>query len=396
MKTDRRKFIKSGLMASTGLSISGLVAQNANIHGSDPANSIKKREDGFYSLEKGKRGWILKSPDNKPFFSLGFNHIDPVPIRRNENLHIWKENYDNSMEKWLKHVRKDLIRWSFNSVGWVQEVVVKGPSMHRHSRNFTFEEYQWMDMPYCHMLPFADFHQWEVETRHPDFFSKEFEEWCDYVARTYCTRMADDPKLIGYFYIDCPTWIHIMFENPVKSSIMDPEEYKKSEGKKRLFDIATRYYKLTHESIRRYDKKHLIFGDRYEANRPIPEEVIQAALPYVDILSFQHFNQPENIRDNLRKWHEKTGKPTLLADFGHNEKIPDSTYMKHNTEKYRITAELLRNEPSCVGLHLCGAYIANRARRRGILDEYENYSYPEFDEIIRTNKETLDWVAENR
>ena len=56
--------------------------------------------------------------------------------------------------------------------------------------------------------PFADFHQWEVETRNPDFASPEFAEWCDYVAREHCARMADDPKLIGYFYIDCPTWVH--------------------------------------------------------------------------------------------------------------------------------------------------------------------------------------------
>ena len=59
---------------------------------------------------------------------------------------------------------------------------------HRHSRNFTFEEYQWLGMPYCHMLPFADFHQWEAETRHPDLLSKDFEEWCDYVARAHCAR----------------------------------------------------------------------------------------------------------------------------------------------------------------------------------------------------------------
>ena len=89
-----------------------------------------------------------------------------------------------------------------------QEVVTRGLRNHRHSRAFTYEEYQWLGLPYCHMLPFADFHQWEAETIYPDFASPEFAQWCDYVAREYCARMKDDPKLIGYFYVDCPTWIH--------------------------------------------------------------------------------------------------------------------------------------------------------------------------------------------
>ena len=97
----------------------------------------------------------------------------------------------------------DLHAWGFNSVGWTQEVVTRGLTNHRHSRAFTFEEYQWLGLPYCHLLPFADFHQWDVEVRNPDFSSPEFAEWCDYVARACCARMKDDPKLIGYFYIDC-------------------------------------------------------------------------------------------------------------------------------------------------------------------------------------------------
>ena len=75
-------------------------------------------------------------------------------------------------------------------------------------RAFTPEEYQALDMPYCHLLPFTEAHQWEQHTRHYDFYSAEWEEWCDYVARAHCAELSDDPNLIGYFYSDCPTWIH--------------------------------------------------------------------------------------------------------------------------------------------------------------------------------------------
>jgi hypothetical protein len=52
--------------------------------------------------------------------------------------------------------------------------------------------------------PFAGVHQWDAEVRYPNFFSRDLEDWCNYVARSQCARLADDQKLIGYFYTDCP------------------------------------------------------------------------------------------------------------------------------------------------------------------------------------------------
>ncbi len=40
-------------------------------------------------------------------------------------------------------------------------------------------------------------------------------------------------------------------------------------------------------------------------------EVINAALPYIDVLSFQDFRDPVK---HLQEWHKKTDKPVLLAD----------------------------------------------------------------------------------
>ena len=33
--------------------------------------------------------------------------------------------------------------------------------------------------------------------RGPDIFSQDFEDWCDYVARSQCTRLKDEPGAIG-------------------------------------------------------------------------------------------------------------------------------------------------------------------------------------------------------
>ncbi len=296
----------------------------------------------FFTLGERRARWWFITPEGEPFFSIGLNHIDPSPLRYLATGDLWQRKYGNSMERWLKEaVAPDLREWGFNSVGWTQEVVTRGPTNHRHSRAFTFEEYQWLGLPYCHQLPFADFHQWEAETRHPDFASPEFAEWCDYVAREHCARMRDDPKLIGYFYLDCPTWIHTRPENTWKGPVFDPERLKSAAGRKALWELATRYYRITHEAIRRYDKVHLILGDRYEAGRPIAEEVVEAALPFVDVLSFQHFAKPELVAHNLAHWHQKTGKPVLLADHSVSIRLANGE-LRQDGSGYAETMRRLR------------------------------------------------------
>lgn len=349
-------------------------------------------KQGFFSLAQRQGRWWLITPEGRPFFSIGLNHIDPSPLRYESNGDLWERKYGNSMERWIKEaVAPDLKAWGFNSVGWTQEVVTRGTTNHRHSRAFTFEEYQWLGLPYCHQLPFADFHQWEAETRYPDFKSSEFAEWCDYVAREHCARMKDDPKLIGYFYIDCPTWIHSTPFTQWKGPLFDPEKLKTETGRKELSDLATLWYRITHDAIRRYDKHHLILGDRYEAAKPIADEVIAAALPYVDVLSFQHFAPAGKVADNLNHWHNKTGKPVLLADHAIQIRERDGSG-RHDGAGYAETLAALRQTPGCIGLHLCGAYLRNETRKRALRDAAEKPDEEAIHAITQANREAAAWM----
>jgi hypothetical protein len=297
------------------------------------------------------------------------------------------------MRRWLSEcVRTDLTAWGFNSVGWVQEVVVREPTIHRHSRNFTREEYNWLGLPYCHMLPFAEFHEWEAQTRHPDFFSRDFEAWCDYVARSECVRMADDPKLIGYFYVDCPTWVHTRSFNQWKGPLFDPQKLLTPSGRQELYKLARRYYQVTHDAIRRYDARHLILGDRYEARAPLPNEVLEAACPLVDVLSFQHFSPPEQIAADFERWHRQTGKPVLLADACGSRKAENGT-LRQDPKWYRDATRVLREVSGFVGLHLCGAYLKNRCRQRGLRDEDETPDAEAIAAITQANHELTDWAS---
>jgi hypothetical protein len=344
----------------------------------------------FFRLARRAGRWWLLSPEGEPFFSIAMNHIDSATLRYAESVEIWRNKYGNSERRWLEEgVAPNLRRWGFNSAGWVQEVVIRTPTIHRHSRNWSYEQYQWLGMPYCHMLPFAETHQWEIETRHPDFFSKDFEEWCDYVARDSCQRMADDPKLIGYFYVDCPVWIHAGLAR-WRGPLFDPKKLESQTGREELYAMASRYYKVTHDAIRRYDRNHLILGDRYELRAPVAGEVLKAARPYVDVMSFQYFAGPPEAQRELRRMHELTGKPVLLADASIPERRTAPSSQLGSRYAAMITA--LRELPGCIGWHVCGAYITNRVRGFGFLDETDRADPGLVEAVARANRETQDWV----
>ena len=347
---------------------------------------------GFFTTGQRNGHWWLIAPDGRALFNIGMNHIDSATLRYPENISLWRTRYGNSEQRWLQEgVAPNLKKWGFNSIGWAQEVVVRMPTIHRHSRNWSYEHYQWLGMPYCHLLPFAETHQWDVETRFPDFFSKDFEEWCDYVARDSCQRMADDPKLIGYFYVDCPVWVHTGLAK-WRGPLFDPKKLESQAGRDELRAMATRYYQVTHAAIRRYDRNHLILGDRYEARAALSDVVLEAAAPYVDVMSFQYFAGPTEIARDFRRFHELTGKPVLLADAS----IPNhrTTPQAQWGTAYTSMLRGLRETPCCIGWHVCGAYMRNRARGFGFLDENDRAD-PEFIHALeKANRETETWVQQ--
>ncbi len=341
---------------------------------------------GYFSVRQKEGSFCLVDPDGIDFFSLALNHIDPAVLLREG---IFQEKYKNDIHIWLTEVGKDIKDWGFNSIGWVRETATNNRDNHRHSRNFTFEEYQSLGMPYFHMLPFIESHQWENETRMPDIESSGFQAWCEYVAERECTRFASDSNLIGYFYADCPAWIHSFELNSWKAPYFDPEMLVSEKGRKEIRRIAGVFYKVTYEAIRRFDKHHLIFGDRYNAGRPMSAEIVEASLPYIDVLSFQHFGAPDDIAENLNYW-ARYEKPTLLADFAY--KKTEDHYKVHEPEIYRELLQKLLGVKSCVGSHLCGAYLRNEVRKYGLkssldleLDETKDIKTANYDFLKNWN-----------
>ncbi|MEM8717062.1 MAG: agarase, partial [Cyanobacteria bacterium P01_G01_bin.4] len=230
--TSKRRRFLCNTIAAAGLSTCVRAA-----HATVQAKTTQSNPEGFFTLGKKDNHWWFITPDGDPFFSIGLNHIDPATLRYAENIDLWRDEYGGSTLQWIeKSVRPNLHRWGFNSVGWVQEVTVR---QWQHSRCFTIDEYRRLSMPYCHLLPFTEAHQWEQHTTHYDFRSEDWREWCNYVARSHCAEHAEERNLIGYFYSDCPTWTHSRPANQWRGPIFDPDQLKTQAGQKELRDIAT-------------------------------------------------------------------------------------------------------------------------------------------------------------
>lgn len=380
---NRRSFLKAGGVLAAS-SVGGWVqAAEAPVHAGAapmaivPRPTTQRERTGCFTLGRAHdRTWLV-DPTGNLFFTIGKNHLDPASLRAPESGDLWVRKYGNSVERWLKErVRPDLEAWGFNSVGWNQDMASNGVTNHRQSRLFTHEEYQWLGLPYAPMLPFADFHHWDAEHRKPDFFSNEFADWCDYVAREYVAPGADDPKLIGYFYVDCPSWVHDHPHSRWRGPLFDYKKLESEAGRAELTALATKYYQTLHDAIRRYDARHLILGDRYEGMGRMAAEVLLAAGPYVDVISFQHFGPVERTERDLRHWAGVTGKPVLLADSNSGG------------------APLMRALPDCIGYHTCGSYVKNKIRGGALLDAREQPIGEAVNAATATNRETLAWLRQ--
>lgn len=85
--------------------------------------------------------------------------------------------------------------------------------------------------------------------------------------------------------------------------------------------IAEAYYRVTIEAMRRHDPHHLVLGDRYGTRVGVPEAVLDAMAPYVDVLLVQTFPGLDAVSldaalEQIGRWHERTTHPVLIADTG--------------------------------------------------------------------------------
>ncbi len=365
-------------LCGTAKEIGGEAVDHDELDGWGGTRQVVSTASGFFRVEQIDSRWWFIDPGGHAFFSLGVNHAEEADLKYPDNVDVWESKHGSSRERWMKAVTKDLRRLGFNTLGWTQQWVAgdyardvwNEPVDLLHSSGWTPYELQSAGMPYVQVLPFARFEGWNAHPVYPDVFSKEFADYCDFVARAVCMPAREDPNLIGYFFQDVPCWARHRKSATFFAGV-DDRSYQQ------VFDVAAKYYEVATAAIRRVDPNHLIFGDRFNGNLGIEPAALVAAANVVDALAVQWFPSisdggAEAMCEALAEIYASTGKPILNPDAGNNtattthparpDALPDQAARgAHYTKMLKAIAA----QPWCIGWHWCG-YIDNPVRGAGI------------------------------
>lgn len=366
---------------------------------------------GYFRLEQTPDRWWMVDPDGNSFLTIGLNHADESNLKYPHNREIWKQKY-GSRKNWIREgVVKDLKTWGFNTIGWTQEYIsgdwgvaldwFGDPIDLGHSTTgWSAADFRLANMPYVLQLRVQQIEDWNGYPAFRDVYSSDFDVYCEYLARSICFDHAGSKNLIGYFLVDIPAWLPHASGN-------DFYQLKGLEGSVRdekLYDIASKYYETITKHIRSYDSNHLILGDRYNGNKGIPDAVLRAMQPFVDVLSVQYFTSPtqesrQQMRNDLERWQQQTGKPVIIADIGNwaptqlnPHRVSGIETQRGRGEDYVDAIGAVLQEPWFLGWHWC-AYVENTGRGWGIKDPWDE-PYQDFVSLIQEfNQSVYDRVG---
>ena len=198
----------------------------------------------------------------------------------------------------------------------------------------------------------------------------------------------------------------VLFQN--MTAINPKDEVRAAEDDEAFLRIILdRYYKVTHDALRRYDPNHLIFGDRYNGHGQnfIPEAAIEAMKPYVDVFSVHRYGFFDEIKSDLERWHQLSGKPVFLVDpaiavvdenmprpFG-----PQVDSQETRSEEYKKFIRSMFSLPYVVAVHWCGyvdiwASALEEKQMTGIKDAFER-PYPIAKSMKEFNTQIYEFAA---
>lgn len=332
---------------------------------------------GRYHLNKVADRYYLVNPEGQPFFTLGINHINAVQEPANPN--IFSEKYQNDWIQYTAEVVTQLKGWYYNTAGYGSPEAIYP---HMPYMEDVFLERN------SNFLPDKEFF-------YPDVFDPKIQAAKLEKLRWMC-RNTDNLNLIGYYWTDTPqwdlerslrtrgtNWVHAIRDLPADApGRIRYEEYLQEcaqagteatdEGFLAL--IAQAHYKCIGEATRSLHPGALIFGERYLMDDH-PEVVLEAAMPYIDVLSIQ----PGSDRFEgayFDALYEKYKKPIVICD--HQCSFPTPQYDKtmwKQLESEQAVAEMYQRylaeasaKPYIIGYHRC-QYIDRFNEHPGVLKQ---------------------------
>ena len=302
----------------------------------------------FSIQQQDQTSWLVR-PNGERFFSFGVCCVNQGASRTeldsaNPGYAAWQHYADSN--SWANAALKRLKTWGFTTVGgWSDFHALRCC----RDADLGFA-------PVLHIGSTAGAPWW-------DMWDPKNVERMDQVAREQILPLRDDPRLIGYYSDnEIGWWNAILFKMTLEQAPASGQRQRlikllqqnyRNDWSELLRDfepapgvgsweelgrhgilflrpasngirterqflalLAERYYSLVHDIIRKYDRRALILGDRFQSF--YYPEVARAAAPYVDAVSCNlnaSWNDGGFTRFYLQTLHELTGKPVLIGEF---------------------------------------------------------------------------------
>lgn len=379
------------MTAARSLAIALLIAAAACAPAGVPAGA----HAGFYRVARRDGAWWFVAPSGHRFLSLGADVVDRGPARA--KYHPDRPEYASFLyypddRAWAKTALERLRAWNFNTLG-------------------AWADIEALERSGAPMLPYTTGIWIGSSNGVPwlDLFGPQAERGFDDIARRMILPHRADPNLIGYFTDnELGWWEETIFifhlkqkDNPTRRVLLRllRHHYRNDFSRlRRDFDtgsarrfsdlrrparfllkpggrgrdvverftslLARRYYRLTHDAIRRYDPNRLILGDRYIAWFPLV--VAEAARPYVDVISTNYNpDWPEGgiSRFHFRNLYRLTRRPIMVTEYyacarenrsgnkNPGENYPTVETQAERAESFRTTLREFARLPYLIGAH---------------------------------------------
>ena len=406
--------------------------------------------DDFFRVEKHDGKWKLVDPSGQTFFMRGLNHYGDgsgMPW-------VLSERY-GTRSAWRTSVKDRVAQWGFNylppSIG-PTALSPESPSTDKNGRlvirtkEWPAAHYAELDYPFTIFLEYPK--QYMAGPGMPDVFSEEFAAKVDARCKEICAPLKGNQNLIGYHFCHNPpwhpsaksfdqwiddatkpgsagrrAWVQLMrqiygsldrwrrtygipvdsweeietLDRPLRGYVNKRRHLKDRESF--MARVCEQWYRVYHDAIRRYDKNHLILGDRNTLHlQPLPKYAIRIMSKYVDVLSVNVMGPPDIVYEVLEDATRYWDGPIHLSDTGagvYQGPIAKAAFMAKDINEFeKVYAGMMRmgvEHPQIIGFGWCGFYeTPHPGGRSGIVDVRTGDPLPERLEIVqRWNK----WMA---
>jgi agarase len=287
-----------------------------------PPEPIHLAATGFFHTQQAGGRWWLVTPDGKPFYSLGVNHVTASSDTDEQTgqcpyCEAVAKDYP-STQAWVDATVKRLQGWGFNTVGAWSDDTTLGKQM-----------------PYTVLL--------DIGSGAADYFDPAFEARCAQVATSTVAARKDDRNLVGWFLDNelhwGPDWkssdtLLTTYEAlPAGSPGRLVADAHAGDPRGFLSALAQQYFKVTTTAVRAADPHHMILGVRI-ISVLAPPEVVSAAGQWVDVMSVNNYEYNAGLPEELAKifapvmstenwladFYAQCHKPLLFSEFSYRAK----------------------------------------------------------------------------